>query len=754
MRHAVMLRIVTTMTIRISISVVMRSIRSSSARHAILLRRFMVLLLDTILTRMPGTDNSVRTATIPSRVAAIPTTFMISRILLIMARADIEMFVVMICRERQLSRCDPVCLPLATFPLLLTESRRPTTLPVVTPTRLILLIVKATILHHLPTTTVATDTSRTRATILPLLRLPTPPDPILHRESARSSSNTCSNATATIPPNPTPQPQTKTNSIRIKLTTRPPSKLPTAHLSAKNLVKKVKKACVFCKRSHMPCEEARPCKRCVKRGISHLCRDAEPVGSASAASSSSAAAKAGKFGEARQQARARRSKQDAAADHQHAGETESESDLESLASSAASSLPFRRATGSDVGVELSARARRYDINVIPGATPRDPHCRPAMPVSMLISPMSAELARRPSDRRRFSGVSEKEQEEAWNRSMDLRMQHKMKQMLEAGPAGGDLSDIFGEMPTSLLMTPAMANLPDGHSILRPASTEPHSSPDSTHRASAYKRSASESLPPTTTTTPCQVDEAGFKLPARPKHLLQEEMATTSELRGGAPTYSYTYGYAKLARWMHARYSRENCEQVDRSLSVIRPKLMALSRSLPEEELIAVEEKFYQLLDFYQTNVLETIPVPMIVARRTGEIYAANTHACKLLQLPPTIFEGGQICHYQLVTEKDCVNMWGKYAAEAEGKLDNPPTQEVMLEVDRSLLLFDKPGFNPRTGELLVEGGKCEDGSPVVVRKRCIVTFEAKISRHGLPFMVTGCMVPFPDEEGEAEVNRP
>ena len=40
--------------------------------------------------------------------------------------------------------------------------------------------------------------------------------------------------------------------------------------------KKVKKACLFCKRSHMPCEVARPCARCQKRGIAHLCRD-EPT---------------------------------------------------------------------------------------------------------------------------------------------------------------------------------------------------------------------------------------------------------------------------------------------------------------------------------------------------------------------------------------------------------------------------------------------------------------------------------------------
>ncbi|KAI8871087.1 hypothetical protein GQ42DRAFT_121315, partial [Ramicandelaber brevisporus] len=32
-------------------------------------------------------------------------------------------------------------------------------------------------------------------------------------------------------------------------------------------------ACVYCRRSHMTCDEGRPCQRCVKRNISHLCHD-------------------------------------------------------------------------------------------------------------------------------------------------------------------------------------------------------------------------------------------------------------------------------------------------------------------------------------------------------------------------------------------------------------------------------------------------------------------------------------------------
>ncbi|RHZ44769.1 hypothetical protein Glove_709g12 [Diversispora epigaea] len=41
--------------------------------------------------------------------------------------------------------------------------------------------------------------------------------------------------------------------------------------------RKVTHACVYCRRSHMTCDDGRPCQRCIKRSIGHLCHD-EPKG--------------------------------------------------------------------------------------------------------------------------------------------------------------------------------------------------------------------------------------------------------------------------------------------------------------------------------------------------------------------------------------------------------------------------------------------------------------------------------------------
>ncbi|KAL1915560.1 uncharacterized protein VTP21DRAFT_6684 [Calcarisporiella thermophila] len=37
--------------------------------------------------------------------------------------------------------------------------------------------------------------------------------------------------------------------------------------------RKVTHACVYCRRSHMTCDDGRPCQRCIKRGIEHMCHD-------------------------------------------------------------------------------------------------------------------------------------------------------------------------------------------------------------------------------------------------------------------------------------------------------------------------------------------------------------------------------------------------------------------------------------------------------------------------------------------------
>eukprot|EP01117_Protostelium_nocturnum_P007151 TRINITY_DN2567_c0_g1_i1.p1 TRINITY_DN2567_c0_g1~~TRINITY_DN2567_c0_g1_i1.p1 ORF type:complete len:424 (-),score=108.64 TRINITY_DN2567_c0_g1_i1:318-1589(-) len=50
---------------------------------------------------------------------------------------------------------------------------------------------------------------------------------------------------------------------------------PSSEITLKGNLKKVTKACSICKRDHASCDKERPCKRCVSRGTSEECTDAE-----------------------------------------------------------------------------------------------------------------------------------------------------------------------------------------------------------------------------------------------------------------------------------------------------------------------------------------------------------------------------------------------------------------------------------------------------------------------------------------------
>jgi len=39
--------------------------------------------------------------------------------------------------------------------------------------------------------------------------------------------------------------------------------------------KRVSKACIHCRKSHLSCDEGRPCQRCIKKGLGDSCEDGE-----------------------------------------------------------------------------------------------------------------------------------------------------------------------------------------------------------------------------------------------------------------------------------------------------------------------------------------------------------------------------------------------------------------------------------------------------------------------------------------------
>lgn len=59
-----------------------------------------------------------------------------------------------------------------------------------------------------------------------------------------------------------------------------------------------------------------------------------------------------------------------------------------------------------------------------------------------------------------------------------------------------------------------------------------------------------------------------------------------------------------------------------------------------------------------------------------------------------------------------------------------------MEIDRSLLLEDRPAMDPKTGALLPGvPPTLADGSPAILHIRSHLTMHARMSQHGLPLII-------------------
>lgn len=97
--------------------------------------------------------------------------------------------------------------------------------------------------------------------------------------SASSSNNNSNSSTNTNPNsssiNASPPSSNTNNSSNVSNANTATNSGPSSTSSSTNRPrrKKVDHACVYCRRSHMTCDENRPCTRCIRRNIGHLCHD-------------------------------------------------------------------------------------------------------------------------------------------------------------------------------------------------------------------------------------------------------------------------------------------------------------------------------------------------------------------------------------------------------------------------------------------------------------------------------------------------
>lgn len=373
--------------------------------------------------------------------------------------------------------------------------------------------------------------------------------------------------------------------------------------------RKVNHACLYCRRSHMTCDEGRPCQRCIKREIAHLCHDEQKP---------SVVAK---------------------------------EKVSSTANSTTASTPTP-------GPESDPQAQQKPVLSAPD--------QPINGFQSIGVPYGSASARAPAMTWQSMGMHQA----AFLYPPETTLGSEFS-VLSNFLESLDERSFFNPPPATV--TPALMSAPSQQFTTPPQPAEPspssnmdqYTNPDIT--ATDVSQPAAvpikeETVPvvlPSATKTEKFLMIAADQEPGPRNERLNRVIRTKYEA-GLLKPYNYVKGYARLQRWMDSNVSQESKQKILQPLSVLRPKFRAIAQSLTDMDLVFIEEAFERLLLDYD-RVFSAMAIPACLWRRTGEIYKGNREFAELVGLDGFMLRDGRSCIYELMAEESAVNYWEKYA---------------------------------------------------------------------------------------------
>ncbi|EGV61755.1 hypothetical protein CANTEDRAFT_131251 [Yamadazyma tenuis ATCC 10573] len=472
--------------------------------------------------------------------------------------------------------------------------------------------------------------------------------------------------------------------------------------------KKVDIACVYCRRSHMICDNSRPCSRCIKRGIGHLCYD-EP-------------------------SNARQKKK-------------------------ASELSRSESSPGPPGASVSPPA--YGIQQSLSSISQSPIQAQQQPISIQHSLSAGDTAGQPKN----FNKSVLSQTMAFNLEPFFYSEH-------AGSEFSSLNDFLSMIDDPELVngalnedTPTSTNN-DSTGLLNfglVENTQPNPNPNPPNGSNSastdniqniltyspnssayqqfsgqYQQSPQQIAPVPVPPTPLekrqpvssQKSQTDAHQPvisdaARDKFFLTAADPTTeispeerlkqvikAKLEAGLlQPYNYAKGYGRLQNYMDNYMNSTSRQRILKPLSVFRPAFRAIARTLKDVDLVLVEESFERMLLDYD-RVFTSMAIPACLWRRTGEIYRGNKEFASLVGVTTDDLKDGKLAIYELMSEESAVNFWEKYGAIAFDK-----GQKAVLT-----------SCNLRT----------RDG---IKRKSCCFSFTIRRDRYNIPSCIVGNFIP-------------
>ncbi|MCJ1472156.1 hypothetical protein MMC13_000803 [Lambiella insularis] len=492
--------------------------------------------------------------------------------------------------------------------------------------------------------------------------------------------------------------------------------------------RKVNHACIYCRRSvshrtpvlhqvfrnHMTCDLERPCTRCVKRDIGHLCHD-EPR-------------------EAVRKSKGERS--------HTTGEDETPPKQEDQSTD-------RPVSSHDQQRMVDQKPLRQNgLDMVTPDTPADR--KPNVRLAQSAPVSKAGIGTVGTGNQMIGGYNE------WslggqNPFHDMHTFHP-SYMFNAPEVTNEYNLLNDFLSTSLLDDGAMFSNDDAHGLYSESGTLTTVPASRSGSNGSYMTSVPQLLaPPQISTT--QANSITRPPSVMPNDKAKETYYMTAADPSGSDTpetrigrllqakydagmlrpFNYVKGYARLDQYMEKNMQAGSRHKILKQLEKFRPKFREAMHTLTDVQLVLVEMWFEKCLMEYD-RVFASMAVPACCWRRTGEIFRGNREMAELIHVPMEnlrdvsigcvvlcfVFRSadltkGKLALHEIIVEDHLVSYWEKFGA-------------IAFDISQKAMLTSCSLKNP----------DLHSADPEIP---CCFSFTIRRDEHNIPSLIVGNFLP-------------
>ncbi|WVR05463.1 hypothetical protein IAU60_002479 [Kwoniella sp. DSM 27419] len=483
------------------------------------------------------------------------------------------------------------------------------------------------------------------------------------------------------------------------------------------------KACVYCRRSHMVCEGGRPCERCIKREIPHLCRDFTPPPHPQRSHSA----------HTKSEVPTRTASPQLELDDTLAITQPQLIHTQSLPNIAG---PPQQSQQSQQPQQNAVQDLYTDPNfppswpILPNAPAQMAFNNTAQPAAQTVpgSSTQSQLVPRIEQNDLLSGTDPLGQT-GWDGTDESELAALNKFMKDLGVPSlpGDFFSFMNQMDgdSSGLQVPLsdLTNAPV-YEPAQPSALGGQSSNNGFSIPSANAKGKGKVVPIS------RIDKFMMAAADQPNGTRASRLAQVIKAKydaGLLKPYDYVKGYERMNKWMESgraapKYdsragsetpgspargllglvrngrshagtpaannlgksiSPESRRRILSAIAGFRPKFRQIAQTLTNVDLVFVEEAMERWMLEYD-RAFASIHTPSCIWRRTGEIQKANQEFSNLTGIPASMFRDGQLCVYELMDEESAVRYWEGYAKIAFDTTQRSMSIACTLHIPSSL----------------------------------------------------------------------